>query len=167
MHNLARFSTLSAIVLTGVSLSILGGTSAARADSPAFCSSHLKQRTAEETIREHLALMEQGKLDQAMCDYADNAAVVLPGQIITGLANIRAGLANVGTLLGGSLPVVQTLTATSSVVMITFTASGTPCTIPDGSDTYIVDKGHIVTQIVHDTFHSAPNAVCPVAAPVP
>ena len=70
-----------------------------------------------------------------------------------------------GALLGGAVPQVRTLTATDSVVLLTFTAFGTPCTIPDGSDTYVVEKGHIVTQTVHDTFHSAPGAVCPAAAP--
>jgi len=42
--------------------------------------------------------------------------------------------------------------------MITFTAFGTPRSNPDGSDTYIVDKGHIVTQTVHDTSRAAPEA---------
>ena len=137
----------------------------ARANHRADCPKHLKQRSAEETIRQHLALMEAGDLDTAMCDYAEDAVVVLPNQEVTGLDNIRAGLSGVGTLLGGVLPQVQTLTATSSVVMITFTAIGSPCTIPDGSDTYIVERGQIVTQTVHDTFHSAPGQTCPVAAP--
>ena len=74
---------------------------------------------------------------------------------------VGAGLSGIGALLGGAIPQVQTLTATPSVVLLTFTAFGTPCTIPDGSDTYVVEKGHIVTQTVHDTFHSAPGAVCP------
>ena len=95
----------------------------------------------------------------------ENAVVVLPNQIVSGLDAIRGGLSGIGALLGGAIPQVQTLTATPSVVLLTFTAFGTPCTIPDGSDTYVVEKGHIVTQTVHDTFHSAPGAVCPVAAP--
>jgi hypothetical protein len=46
--------------------------------------------------------------------------------------------------------------------MITFEALGSPCQIPDGSDTYVVEKGLIVTQTVHDTFRSAPNVTCPL-----
>ena len=103
-------------------------------------------------------------VDQAMCDYAEDALVVLPNQIVSGLDNIRGGLSGVGALLGGAVPQIQTLTATSDVVLITFTAFGTP--VPsDGSDTYIVEKGHIVTQTVHDTFKSTPGFTCPVAAP--
>src|SRR5205807_1629149 len=101
------------------------------------CSNDLKHRTPEETIDEHLALLRAGNLDAAMCDYADDAVVVLPGMPISGLDNIRAGLANIGALLGPTVPTVTSLTASGSVVLITFFAFGTPCTIPDGSDTYI------------------------------
>jgi ketosteroid isomerase-like protein len=129
------------------------------------CPAHLKQRSAEETIQEHLALLQAGEIDLAMCDYAEEAVVILPGQVVTGLDNIRGGLGGVGALLGGAVPQIQTLTATEDTVLITFVALGTPCTIPDGSDTYIVRKGKIVTQTVHDTFRSAPGFMCPVAAP--
>jgi hypothetical protein len=157
------------LMLGALSLSVLGGASLttriAHAEHRPGCSNDLKHRTAEQTIREHIALLQAGKLDEAMCDFADDAVVVLPNQLVSGLDNIRAGLAGIGTLLGGAIPQVQTLTATPSVVLLTFTAFGTPCTIPDGSDTYVVEKGHIVTQTVHDTFHSAPGAICPLAAP--
>ena len=158
----------AAAALSLGALAVITPRSAAAANRPG-CSQDLKRdlkhRTAEQTIREHLALLQAGSLDAAMCDYDDAAVVILPGQVVTGLDNIRGGLSGVGALLGGAIPQVQTLTATSDVVMITFTAFGTPCTLPDGSDTYIVEKGHIVTQTVHDTFHSAPGFICPVAPP--
>jgi hypothetical protein len=162
--------TSSLLVTVGaLSLSVVGGMTLTAKDANAGhrpgCSNDLKHRTAEQTIREHIALLQAGKLDEAMCDYDENAVVVLPNQIVSGLDDIRGGLSGIGALLGGAVPQVQTLTATPSVVLLTFTAFGTPCTIPDGSDTYVVEKGHIVTQTVHDTFHSAPGAVCPVAAP--
>jgi hypothetical protein len=179
MSNLRRmFSSRAVLAAAALSLLIVSspkiGTQSAHAAAeaaskrpppPPTCSKDLKRRNAEDTIRQHLALLQAGNLDAAMCDYADDAVVILPNQIVTGLDNIRAGLAGVGALLGGTIPQVQTLTTANSVVMITFTAFGTPCTIPDGSDTYIVDKGHIVTQTVHDTFHNAPGATCPLAAP--
>jgi ketosteroid isomerase-like protein len=160
-------SLLTAAAAAALSLSALAVVAprAAAAASRPGCSKDLKHRTAEQTIREHLALLQAGNLDEAMCDYDDNAVVILPGQIITGLDNIRGGLSGVGALLGGAIPTIQTLTATADVVMITFSAFGTPCTLPDGSDTYIIDKGHIVTQTVHDTFHSAPGFTCPAAPP--
>ena len=99
-----------------------------------------------------------------MCDFDENARVILPGQVIQGLDNIKGGLGGVGSLLGGAVPQVQTLTSARSVVLLTFTANGNPCTIPDGADTYVVERGHITVQTVHDTLHSAPNATCPVGA---
>lgn len=131
------------------------------------CPRHLRQRSAEETITEHIALLQAGKLDEAMCDYAPNAAVILPGQVAEGRDAIRAGLEGIGSLLGGVVPTVTSLTTHGSTVLLTFYAYGTPCVIPDGSDTYIVRRGQIVTQTVHDTLYSAPGAVCPVAAPQP
>jgi hypothetical protein len=127
----------------------------------------LKHRTPEQTILDHVASIEAGRLDEAMCDFAPNAAIILPGQVVTGLDAIRGGLEGIGALLGGAPPEIRTITAHGSTVLLTFSAFGTPCTIPDGSDTYIVEKGRIVTQTVHDTFHSAPGAVCPLAAPEP
>ena len=155
-------------IVGGLALLAAGGLGLAAPQASARepkCPRHLKQRTAEETIREHLALLQAGNIDLAMCDYADDALVILPGQVISGLDNIRGGLSAIGSLLGGAVPQIQTLTATSDTVLITFTAFGTPCTIPDGSDTYIVKKGRIVTQTVHDTLRSAPGFVCPAAAP--
>jgi hypothetical protein len=129
------------------------------------CSRRLHHRNAQQTIEEHLALMQAGKLEEAMCDYAEDAVVVMPGQVIQGRANISTGLSNVTGLIGGAVPEVKSITVNRSVVMLTFSVSGVPCAIPDGSDTYIIEKGQIVTQTVHDTFKSAPGVVCPAAAP--
>jgi hypothetical protein len=87
--------------------------------------------------------------------------------VVTGLANIRAGLELVTGFLGAP-PTIVTFTPTDRLVMITFTAVvGGPCQIPDGSDTYVVEKGHIVAQTVHDTFAHAPGQICPLIPPPP
>jgi hypothetical protein len=160
-------SVLTAAATVALSAGVITATvprRAAAANRPG-CSKDLKHRTAEQAIREHLALLQAGNLEQAMCDYDENALVILPTQLVTGLDKIQAGLSGVGSLLGGAVPQIQTLIATDDAVMITFTAFGTPCTLPDGSDTYIVRKGLIVEQSVHDTFHSAPGQTCPAAPP--
>jgi ketosteroid isomerase-like protein len=128
------------------------------------CPQGLQKRTAKQTIEEHLALVKAGSLDVAMCDYAEDAVVLLPGQTFVGHEAIQGGLSSFGTLLGGVAPQITSVTATNDVVLVTFTAMGSPCTIPDGADTYIVKKGKIVAQTVHDTFSNAPGAVCPLAA---
>jgi hypothetical protein len=154
---------IASLVFAGAS-SVAGPANAADADDRPGCSHHLAGRSAEETVREHVALLVAGNLDQAMCDYAENARVILPGQVIRGLADIKGALTSVGSLLGGAPPQIETLTTAESVVLLTFEADGNPCTIPDGADTYVIDKGHIVLQTVHDTLHDAPGASCPAAS---
>ena len=169
MSTRQRLLTVRLLVIGLSALSIAATATllapSARAASRPGCPQALKHRSAQQTISEHLALLQAGRVDEAMCDYAEDAVVLLPGQTVRGLASIRAGLSGVGALLGGGIPQIQTLTATDDVVLLTFNAFGVPCTIPDGSDTYVVEKGQIVTQTVHDTFHSAPGFVCPLAAP--
>jgi hypothetical protein len=109
--------------------------------------------------------MQAGQMEEAICDYAENAVVIMPGQTISGRKAIGEGLLGMGSLLGGALPQIQSFTTAGSIVMITFSAYGTPCTIPDGSDTYIVEHGQIVAQTVHDSLYSAEGAICPLAAP--
>jgi len=187
MSNLRRLFS-ARVALAGALSSLLIGGGANLATPPAHaaarpgCSNDLTRRTAEQAIQQHLALLQAGNLDAAMCDFDENAVVLLapldgpspggPGpQVVTGLDNIKNGLAGVVSLLGGfNVPVVQTFLPTDGAVQITFTGvpnppNGAPCIIPDGSDTYVVEKGLITIQTVHDTFRSAPNQTCPVAAP--
>lgn len=137
----------------------------ADAHGKSTCPRPSHHRTAQQTIEQHLALMQAGKMEEAICDYAEDAVVIMPGQTIRGRDEVGQGLLGMTSVLGGVLPQVHTLTAAGSVVMITFSADGTPCTIPDGSDTYIVEHGQIVAQTVHDTLFSADGASCPLAAP--
>jgi hypothetical protein len=167
------FSARAVLTLAASALFVLGGTTLATPSAQAVskkketvCSNDLKHRTPEEAIHEHLALLSAGMLDQAMCDFAADAAIVLPGQVITGLPNIQAGLGQIGSLIG-TVPTVTSFTATNRLVLITFTALGSPCQVADGSDTYVVEKGLIVTQTVHDRFTSAPGQVCPLVPAAP
>ncbi len=157
--------TTGLAILAFAALGIAVVPSSADARGHRDCPRWLKHRSPEQTVLDHVASIQEGRIDEAMCDFAPNAAVILPGQVITGLDNIRAGLEGFGALLGGAVPEIHTLTTHESTVLLTFSAFGTPCTIPDGSDTYIVREGHIVAQTVHDTLYSAPGAVCPLAAP--
>ena len=163
------FSARAMLAMTASALFVLGGTSLGTPPAHAkkqasLCSGDLKHRTPEEAIQEHIALLQAGMIDQAMCDFTEDATIVLPGQVITGLANIRAGLEQIGGLVGVP-PTVTSFTATDRLVLITFDALGSPCQILNGSDTYVVEKGLIVAQTVHDTFTSAPGQTCPLAAP--
>jgi hypothetical protein len=163
-HPLSRGLAL-ALILSALGLAGLS-TTAAQARHPARgCANGLKHRTPEQTVLDHITSIRAGDLDAAMCDFAADAAVILPGQVVTLPSDVRAALAGIGALLGDGLPEIRTLTAHEDTVLLTFSAHGTPCQIPDGSDTYVVRKGKIVIQTVHDTFVSAPGFDCPLAAP--
>jgi hypothetical protein len=177
------------VVLAGALSSLLVGGGANLATQPAQatsnprpgCSPRLALRDAETTIREHLEHLrlwqlnhDDSELDKAMCDYAEAATVIQPipttpptvlpftGTVTSGLDNIRAGLTTIFCFLGPNAapPTVISLTESHNQVMITFAAAGTPCSIPDGSDTYSVLLGHIITQTVHDSLE------CPNGFPV-
>jgi hypothetical protein len=160
-RSILTFSAVALLAALGIGLT----SKPAAAEDHAKCPHGPRHRTAQQTIEQHLALMQAGKTEEALADYAKDAVVILPGQVIRGRDEIAKGLMGVGSLLGGAVPEVLSLTATDNLVMITFKAMGVPCTIPDGSDTYVVEKGQIVAQTVHDTFHSAAGVVCPAAAP--
>lgn len=116
------------------------------------CSPDLKHRTPTEVIENHVALIGAGNLDQAMCDYAPDATVILPGQIIRGVDQIRAALLGFQQLFGGATPTVVSITADGPVVLLTFFVFGSEFSIPDGADTYVIEKGAIRFQTVHDTI---------------
>jgi hypothetical protein len=125
-------------------------TATAQAQPRPGCSQDLKHRTPAEVIDEHIALIQAGNIDQAMCDYGDDASVILPGQVIKGLDNIHAGLISFAQLFGGATPTVHSVTTDGPVVMLTFSVFGPQLSIPNGSDTYVVEKGLIRFQTVHD-----------------
>jgi hypothetical protein len=124
---------LAAIAIAALGLVVVPGHADAR--SRRDCPSGLKHRTPEQTILDHVALIQENRLDEAMCDFAPDAVIILPGQVVTGLDDIRSGLEGIGGLLGGAVPEIRTITTHGPTVLLTFSAFGTPCTIPDGSDT--------------------------------
>ena len=116
------------------------------------CPSGLSRRTPEEAIVEHLALLQAGNLEAALCDYAEDAVVILPGQVASGIDEIRVGLSGFAQLFGDAVPEVDSLTTVDAVVLLTFHVTGPDLSIPNGSDTYVVKKGHIHYQTVHDVL---------------
>lgn len=144
--------------LVGVAAAALMPSSAQAEGQRRQCPHHLKNRSPEQTVREHFALIQAGNLELAMCDYAEDAVVIIApqdpsattAQVVTGLANIRAGLEGFASVFGNAIPQLESLTAASSVVLLTFHVNGPAVSVPHGSDTYVVKRGRIVTQTVHD-----------------
>jgi hypothetical protein len=140
-------ASLASIVCTGSA-----PTEETDAEARSGCSSSLRNRTPTEAIEEHLALLQGGELERALCDYASDAVVVLPGQIASGIDAIRAGLSGFAQLFGDAVPQVDSLTSVDAIVLLTFHVVGSELSIPNGSDTYVVKQGLIRYQTVHDVI---------------
>jgi hypothetical protein len=137
-----------------VSILCVGSAPAREAGAAAQrdCPAGLRHRTATEAIEEHVALLRAGNLEAALRDFADAAVVILPGQVASGIDEIRSGLSGFAQLFGGAVPEIDSLTSVDSVVLLTFHVIGSDLSIPNGSDTYIVKKGLIRYQTVHDVI---------------
>ena len=115
------------------------------------CSPTLLLRSSQQVWADHLDALQKGQIDRAMCDYAANAKVIMPGGIANGAAAIRAGFLQFGQLVGFAIPTITTVTVDYEIILSTFTLLNTPTgvSIPDGSDTFVVRFGLIQYQTVH------------------
>ena len=115
------------------------------------CSPTLLTRSAAQVWADHLDALQKGDIDRAMCDYAANAKVIMPGSVASGAAAIRAGFLQFGALVGFATPTITSVTIDYEIILSTFSllASPTGVTIPDGSDTFVVRFGLIQYQTVH------------------
>lgn len=109
-------------------------------------------RSVTEAFDARNAALAAGDLDLAMCAYAEDAKVILPGTILIGRAQIKAALASFGSMFGGAQPQITSSTATHSALLITYTITGPQVSIPDGSDTFVAALGRIRIQTVHATL---------------
>ncbi|MBX5483466.1 MAG: nuclear transport factor 2 family protein [Myxococcaceae bacterium] len=116
-------------------------------------------RSAEETLAARNAALAAGDLQGAMCAYAKDAVVIMPGSVIRGRDDITTSFASFAALFGGEMPTIVTQTSTYAALMITYTITGPMLSIPDGSDTFVVVAGRIVLQTVHATV--VPTAMAP------
>lgn len=113
------------------------------------CSPTLKQRTPEQVIADHYAALGAGDLERAMCDYAVDARVIMPGSVGRGIDQIRAGFLGMAQMFGGAMPTINSITIDGEVVLLTYSIYTPTVSIPDGSDTFVIRNGLIYYQIVH------------------
>lgn len=113
------------------------------------CSPLLMLRTPLQVQADHVAALKAGALDRAMCDYAIDARVVMPGSVAQGLDQIRAGFTAMNQMFGGAIPEVTSVTTSGEVVLMTYQIYTPTLSIPDGSDTFVIRFGLIHYQVVH------------------
>jgi hypothetical protein len=113
--------------------------------------------TAQEIFDRRFQALLAGDIQTLTCLYAPDATVMLPGSIVRGRANIVPAFLQFGSLFGGAVPQLTSVTADRFVVMANFTLVGPTLSIPDGSDTYVIVGGRVVYQTVHSTIVPNPQ----------
>jgi hypothetical protein len=137
---------------SGPKVAVSAVESKAEASGPKVfeCPKGLHQRTPEQVFADHNAALAAGNFDLAMCDYTDDAVVLTGSTMLKGKAEIRYVLELFWFLFGHKMPTVLTQSVHENVLFITFTVDGEIASIPEGADTYVIEKGLIRTQTAHD-----------------
>ncbi len=112
------------------------------------CSPDRFKRTAEQTIREHIAAMEAGDWAKARCDYALDVVVQTDMGTFQGRDTATGGVKALLSMVG-QLPNVLSISSSGPVVFITWNLLRTGLCVPDGTDTYVVERGQIKFQTSH------------------
>ncbi len=108
----------------------------------------LTKRTTQEVLEHHIKYLHAGDLEGTLLDYADNAILVNMGGPKEGLDEIRAFFKD---SIANCLPAETTYEDVTTyvhkeVAYIIWKADSPFCTIPYGTDTFIVKDGKIVWQ---------------------
>jgi ketosteroid isomerase-like protein len=133
-----------------------GGVGAEQPGASFECPKLSRKLSTAEVFEGRMAALQEGNLDLAFCYYAEDAVVVMPGSVIRGREQIKAGFVSFGSLFGGQLPQLSSLTVEGDVVLVTFSITGASASIEDGADTFVIRDGRIQTQTVHASivFHA-------------
>ena len=118
------------------------------------CPKHLKHRSTAEVVQSHLTAFLLGDATMLACDYADDAVLILPGFVPTGIvqgrANIAAVYASFFALRGGNVVETTTsLTISDDIAMLEYTVTSDHVSVSDGVDSFVIDKGQITAQTAH------------------
>jgi hypothetical protein len=119
------------------------------------CPRGRQNRTPEQVWAARIAALSVGNIDLAMCDYARNATVVMPGSVLTGRAQIKAGFLAFAQLVNFAQPEVTSTTFAGPILLVTFTLITNGPSIPDGADTFVIRNGLIHQHVVHASITGA------------
>jgi hypothetical protein len=128
------------------------------------CPAGSEDRTPEKVLEDHRGALLAGDVERdVLCNYAQGAVVISDQGVDSGRDAIRRALQGRVTAFRGAVPtvrsqVIQPLPSHGHMVRVLFSIE-TPCVdLPDGVDTYLIQKGRILAQTAHasPTFKCAP-----------
>lgn len=143
----AVLATLLSPAVFAQEVTLTSSTTESLASAPG-CPAWWFLRSPQQVVEDHIAALGTGDLDLIMCDYADDAVVVMPGSVLTGKDQIRAGLAQFIGLFGGATPEITSLTAGGAAVLGTWRLETPNVLVENSADTFIVRFGKIRYQTV-------------------
>lgn len=127
------------------------------------CSPLLMFRSPEQVLADRNASMQAQDWDAVACDYAKNAFVISDNGVDEGREVIKASLQGLSAFFGGTLPTITSQVAVRNTIRVTFEIDIGWLSIPDGVDTYIIERGQIQSQ----TAHGLPVFLGPPPGPAP
>ena len=116
----------------------------------ARCPMQLQHRSAEQVLEAHLAAVRSGNAALVACDYARDAVFLLPGSVAQGPEQIEAVFAGLFESAGAILSVTATsMTTQGGAILLTYTVDSEHIVVPNGVDTFVIEKGRIVLQTAY------------------
>ena len=105
-------------------------------------------RSTLEVLEHHIKYLAEGKLEEVLLDYNDDSFIINMGGVVNGKQAIRAFFKD---SIEKALPpdTDQTFTVKhvhGELAYIIWNAKSRFCSIPFGTDTFVVKNGHIVMQ---------------------
>jgi len=105
-------------------------------------------RSTLEVLDHHCKYLAEGNLEEVLADYNEDSFIINMGGVVNGKAALREFFkSNIEGLLPPDTE--QTFTVKhvhGELGYIIWNAKSRFCTIPYGTDTFVVKKGHIVMQ---------------------
>ncbi|MCW2539346.1 MAG: hypothetical protein JWN95_1071 [Frankiales bacterium] len=108
-------------------------------------------RSATEVVTDHLKALNAHDLDAIAADYTDDAVLIFPGGVVSGLPAVRAAFGQGIERMPDAVYTTKSMTEANGVVLLEWTLEAAAATADDGIDTIVVRDGMIVGQTARFT----------------
>ena len=135
----------------------LVGSPALAQDNSHVCPAGLESRTPDEVLVAHVAAVQSEDIQRILCDYDDNAIVLLPHQTSAGLSQIAQLFGGLFQLTGPSFSLnLVSKTNIGDYLLLEWTLQSSRIIVGDLTETFVIRHGKIVLQTAKLADISAP-----------
>ncbi|NUZ06258.1 nuclear transport factor 2 family protein [Piscinibacter koreensis] len=109
-----------------------------------------QHRTPQQVMDAHFAAVRSGELARITADYAPDAVLMLAGSVAAGREQIGSAFSGLLQSAGAIASLaITSLTVHGGYVLLTYTVDSEHMLIPDGVDTFVIERGRIKLQTAH------------------